>query len=110
MSPRCVLVVDDDADCREAIADVLYDAGYTVLMAREGRSALELLHASEQPPDLMLLDLMMPDVDGFTVLSELSKSARLGQIPTVLVSASGRPSTHWPNVRGFLHKPVHREE
>src|SRR3954468_20764708 len=107
---RSVLVVDDDADCREAIADVLYDAGYTVLMAREGRAALELLQANEQPPDLMLLDLMMPVLDGHALLAELSKSERLAQIPTVLCTAGDRPSTPWPNVRGFLKKPVHLEE
>jgi CheY-like chemotaxis protein len=110
MSQRSVLVVDDDADCREAIADALYDEGYTVMMAREGRAALELLQAHEQPPDLMLLDIMMPELDGYELLSELSKSARLALIPTVLFSASDRPRMSWPNVRGFLHKPVRLEK
>lgn len=109
-SQRSVLVVDDDADCRDAIADVLYDAGYTVMMAREGRSALELLQASQQPPDLMLLDIMMPVLDGPGLLSELSKSERLAQIPTVVCTASDRLSTPWGNVRGFLRKPAPVEE
>jgi CheY-like chemotaxis protein len=106
MSQRAVLVVDDDADCREALADVLYDAGYTVLMAREGRAALELLQAIEQIPDLMLLDIMMPELDGYEVLAELTKNARLAQVPTVLLSASHRQGAAMPNVRGFLQKPV----
>ena len=110
MSQRSVLVVDDDNDCREAIADVLYDAGYTVLMAREGRAALELLQANEHTPDLMLLDIMMPGLDGYELLSELSKNARLADIPTVLFSASDRRRAPMPNVRGFLQKPVHLEE
>lgn len=109
-SQRSVLVVDDDADCREAFADVLYDAGYAVMMAREGRSALELLQASKQPPDLMLLDIMMPVLDGHGLLSELSKSERLAQIPTVVCTASDRPSAPWRNVRGFLRKPAHVDE
>ena len=58
----------------------------------------------------MLLDLMMPGLDGCALLSELSKSSRLAQIPTVLFSAGDCPSTPWPNVRAFLQKPVHVEE
>jgi len=68
-----------------------------------------LLWANEQPPDLIVLDVMMPELDGYGLLSELSKSARLAQIPTVLFSASDRPSTSWCNVRAFLHKPVRVE-
>ena len=109
MSQRCVLVVEDDTDCREAFADVLYEAGYVVLMAREGLTALELLQASAKPPDLMLLDIMMPELDGYALLSELGKSAR-GQIPTLVCSASEGPKKSWPNVRGFLRKPVQVEE
>jgi CheY-like chemotaxis protein len=115
MSQRSVLVVDDDADCREVMADILYDDGYTVMTAHGGRAALEMLQAVEQPPDLMLLDIMMPDFDGYALLSELSKSAQLAQIPTILISASVRmfasagPSMSWPNVCGRLHKPVHLE-
>ena len=66
-----ILVVDDDVDIRETLGEVLRIEGYSVLLAANGTDALEL--AKKERPDLILLDLMMPDMDGVAVLKELRK-------------------------------------
>ena len=110
MTARCVLIVEDDIDSREALADALIDAGYTVEVAPEGRSALRRLLEAERMPDLVLLDLMMPELDGYGLLSEMNNDVRLAQIPTVLLSASPGARAPTPNVRAFLLKPVHLDK
>lgn len=81
-----VLVVDDDADVRESIEDVLRDTGYETYAAENGREALKILDTI-QPPCLLLLDLMMPDLNGWEVLNELRAQKRLNEYPVVVMSA-----------------------
>ncbi len=88
-----VLVVDDDEAIREAVADVLRDEGYRVTSARNGEQALSELRGAE-PPDLMLLDLMMPVLSGWEVLEEMAGDERLARIPVVVVSAMAGPHSH----------------
>ena len=64
-----VLLVDDDPDIRGLLAFTLEDEGHVVRVASDGEAALELL--ADQPPDCMVLDLMMPNIDGFGVLAEM---------------------------------------
>ena len=64
-----VLIVDDDPDVRSLLAFTMADAGFEVREARDGAHALEALRA--RPPDCMLLDLMMPGLDGFAVLEAM---------------------------------------
>ncbi len=104
MEPGSVLVVEDDADIRDALTDVLRMEQWTVEPAANGKLALERLR-SGPPPDLMLLDLMMPVMDGFELLERLR-----GQDgpSTVVLSASrevDRVREH-PLVRATLGKPV----
>jgi len=80
-----VLVVDDDADLREALADVLQESGYDVLTAEHGKAALAVLEGTL--PDVILLDLMMPVMDGPTFAVERKKNPRAAGIPVVLFSA-----------------------
>ena len=95
-----VLVVDDDEAIREVVAEVLRDEGYRVTCAENGAQALlELRHGT--PPDLMLLDLMMPVLSGWEVLEELDGDERLAQLPVVVVSAMAGPPT-----REHLLKPI----
>ena len=85
-----VLVVEDDRDIREGLEEVLVDEGHQVQTAEHGRAALELLNRLPELPDLILLDLMMPVMDGYQLVDALlaSGNPRLSQIPVVLVTAA----------------------
>jgi DNA-binding response OmpR family regulator len=80
-----VLVVEDDSAIRRGLTDALRFAGYEVLDSDNGRSGLEL--ALESSVDLVLLDVMMPKMDGFTVLAELRRSRPA--LPVIMVTARG---------------------
>jgi CheY-like chemotaxis protein len=82
-----ILVVDDDADLRGAVAEVLQDEAYDVLTAEHGKAALAVLERPQRPPDVILLDLMMPVMDGATFASEMKKDPRAAAIPVILFSA-----------------------
>jgi CheY-like chemotaxis protein len=80
-----VLVVDDDADAVELIASRLLNAGNTVLRAYTGRDALDL--ALQHLPDLIVLDLLMPEMDGFQVVAALEAQTQTAFIPILIVTA-----------------------
>ena len=82
-----VLVVEDNPDIRTAIALLLEAMGCKVSKAENGRQALERLWDAERLPDLILLDLLMPVMDGWRFLQEKSKTNELRSIPTVVLSA-----------------------
>jgi CheY-like chemotaxis protein len=104
MSPRPVLVVDDDPDIRETLRFVLEDAGYPVYSAENGREALEILDRTRPEPGLVLLDLMMPVMSGDEMLRVLRAGHPLAHIPVTIVTASGAPMP--PLASGLLEKPV----
>jgi CheY-like chemotaxis protein len=81
-----ILVVDDDADVRGALAAILEMQGYDVVVANNGREALDLLRA-DPGVCLILLDLFMPEMDGWTFRSEQMKDQRLLDIPVIVMSA-----------------------
>jgi CheY-like chemotaxis protein len=105
---RLLLVVDDDADLREALQDVLRDAGYEVLTAANGRQALEVLARAPVTPLLVLLDMMMPVLDGAGFLRELYARPGGRDIPVVVFSASAgaREEAEQLSARAYLRKPV----
>ncbi len=82
-----ILVVDDDPDIREAISAVLEAQSYRVISACDGLEGLDKLKAEK--PDLMILDLLMPRMDGFAVLKELQdpRRARYGHMPVLILSS-----------------------
>jgi CheY-like chemotaxis protein len=82
-----IVVVDDDADIREAIREVLHEEGYRTVGASNGEEALHLLRSSAECPQLILLDLMMPVMDGWEFLLGIDKDAELCSIPVALMSA-----------------------
>jgi DNA-binding response OmpR family regulator len=82
-----VLVVDDDKVLNKLICHFVRLAGHTVRSALDGGSAL--LAAQEQPPMLVLLDLMLPDTSGFEVCLELKRNERTRSVPVVMVTAMG---------------------
>lgn len=107
-----ILVVDDDPRNRRLLEEYLMVAGYDVRLAPDGRTALAL--ASERPPDLVLLDVMMPDLSGLEVCRQLKNDPRTRLCQVVLVTAlDGSPH----RVQGldtgaddYIAKPVRREE
>jgi signal transduction histidine kinase/DNA-binding response OmpR family regulator len=80
-----ILVIDDDKEIRTVIAEVLTMSGYDVIEAASGQQGLE--HANRMVPDLILLDVMMPGIDGWTVLSKLQDNPKLSDIPVIVLSA-----------------------
>jgi CheY-like chemotaxis protein len=107
-----VLVVDDDPDIRDTIAEVLGDEGYPVALACNGREALALLGTARAKPSLILLDLMMPELDGWGFMAEVQKVPRLAAIPVIVFSAhSVNPDAVGAlGVRGFLRKPLRLQQ
>lgn len=82
---KSILIVDDEADSRNIIRRVIKKSGWSVLEAKNGLEALEVL--ARQTPSLILLDLMMPEMDGFAVIRELQKHEKWAQIPVVIFTA-----------------------
>jgi CheY-like chemotaxis protein len=101
--PLLVLVAEDDADVREAIAGVLQAEGFRVSLAVDGQHALEELEHGE-PPCAVLLDWVMPRVDGEAFLRARAASSALSSVPVFVISAT-RQHAPDPRVQGFLRKP-----
>jgi two-component system, chemotaxis family, chemotaxis protein CheY len=104
MSQPLVLVVDDDPDILDAICDILEVEQYRVARARNGLEALQEVEAER--PALILLDLMMPVMDGVTFAHALRQRPALRDVPIVVISAEGNPQRAAPvGARGYLAKP-----
>ncbi|HWN70917.1 MAG TPA: response regulator [Haliangium sp.] len=103
-----VLVVEDDRDVREAILEVLEDNAYRAVAASNGQEGLETLRAAAGKPCLILLDLMMPVMDGWGFRAAQKGDTELGSIPVVVLTAhASAPQTAQDmEAAGFLKKPV----
>ena len=103
---RTILLVEDDPDIREGIADVLRDVGRTVVEAQDGADALAKLDEVERPC-LILLDLMMPHMDGWEFLRRLNEHPHAEQFPVLVLSAHSSVSAAnvYPGVLGTIQKP-----
>jgi len=82
-----ILIVDDEADLRRLVDFNLRSAGFNPLLAASGREALQLIE--ESPPDLVLLDLMLPDIQGKDICRQLKQDNRTRHIPVIMVTALG---------------------
>jgi DNA-binding response OmpR family regulator len=101
--PARILIVEDDPELREVFQIALSFEGYDVREARSGFEALRLLDA--EPPDLVLLDLGLPGIDGYAVRQELSANAFTQHIPVIIVTASAQDLTQLdPAI--VMRKPV----
>jgi len=89
MSHDYILVVDDDDAIRDSVVEALEDAAYPVKAAHDGREALSILRQSEDRPCLVLLDLMMPVMDGWAFAREQAQDPRLANVPICVVTAVG---------------------
>jgi two-component system sensor histidine kinase/response regulator len=87
-----ILVVEDDSNLRSGICDILELQDYAVLAAENGAIALALLQAQEKLPDLILSDIMMPEVNGYEFFDEVRKDIRFAAIPFIFLTARGEKS------------------
>lgn len=85
-----VLLIDDDADMRDALAEILREEGFSVAAAAHGLEALEYLDKAESKPALIVLDLMMPRMDGFELRKRLLASPEHAVIPVAIMTANSR--------------------
>jgi DNA-binding response OmpR family regulator len=109
--PR-VLVVDDDKHAIEILTRLLEKEGFVVVRAQSGREALDAV--AREPVDVILLDVMMPEMDGFQVCNELRLSEKTRDIPVILLTAKDDMETRVVGMRlgvsEFLTKPINKRE
>ena len=108
-----VLVVDDDAEIQLVVAMVLKKAGFVPLRAMSGAEGLETMR--RETPDLLLLDVLMPDMDGWAVVQAKNRDPEMAKIPTIILTASGQVidrtmAEHVAKARAFLTKPFEPAE
>ncbi|PKL59880.1 MAG: response regulator [Methanomicrobiales archaeon HGW-Methanomicrobiales-4] len=105
-----ILIVDDSLFQRRIISAPLKNEGYEVIEAFNGKSGLEKISA--QKPDLILLDILMPEIDGFEVLKDLQINQN--KIPVIMLTSDVQDSTREQclalGARAFLNKPVKSED
>jgi CheY-like chemotaxis protein len=111
MSPETgayVLVIDDDIEVATVTEIMLNRAGFRTHISNTAQAALAQIHRDR--PDVILMDLMMPDVDGFTLLRQLRDDAATREVPVIVLSArgdyDGRLQSEAAGANGFLIKPV----
>jgi two-component system response regulator MprA len=108
MTAPVVLVVEDNLEIRETIAVILRSMGLGVMAAADGAQALAQLRASASPPSLILLDLMMPVMDGYAFREAQRSDPDLEKIPVVVVTADGEAAKKAASLQtaGHLKKPI----
>lgn len=107
---RSVLVVDDDLEIREALRDVLEDAGHSVALAANGTLALEYLETHENPR-VILLDMMMPGLDGWGFRAKQLSEPAIAKVPVVVMSASAYVAKSGGfEADGYIQKPFKLEQ
>lgn len=89
MAKKKILLIEDEKIIVELLEKKLIQEGYQVVVARDGDKGLEKIR--EEKPDLILLDIVMPQRDGFQVMEELRDDKELNSIPIVIISNSGQP-------------------
>lgn len=108
-----ILIVDDQEHVRRTVRHALEDAGHAVIEANHGQDALHFLATHASPHiDLILLDLVMPIMDGWQFLRLMNSYVRLGKIPVLIVSAypPRLSETQHSGIVGVLHSPYAMEE
>jgi len=102
-SLKTVLVVDDEPVLRAIVREILHEEGYAVIEAADGRVMLEIME--REHPDLVLMDVMMPGVDGREAYRQLRSHPKHRDIPVVMMSAAVEAHRLDPSIAGFMAKP-----
>jgi DNA-binding response OmpR family regulator len=109
---RHILIVDDVLKNLQLTAQILKDADYTFSLAQDGQNALTLLE--QDIPDLILLDIMMPGMDGFEVCRKIKQDERLNEIPIIFLTARNQTEDLIEGFKAggldYITKPFHRDE
>jgi CheY-like chemotaxis protein len=106
-----ILVADDDSDIRDVVRYALSRAGYEILEAADGPATLETLRRGTV--DLLVLDVMLPGMDGYTLQLELSQNPRTRELPVIVLTAVDSTRSlfaKFPQVRHFVTKPFDPSE
>ena len=103
-----ILIVDDSPDLQQLLVRLFKSEGYETTQAFDGRQALELLQNSAVIPSVLLLDIMMPRMDGIELKSEMNKDAKFSDIPVVWMSADSGSLTKARALGGvdYIQKPI----
>lgn len=109
---KSVIVIEDDFEIRNTLCDVLEAEGYDVHGAENGQVGLDVLKGLKELPGLIIVDLMMPVVDGYEFRNQQLKDQRISLIPTVLFSADGQLSAkaQAAGITEFIKKPIDLED
>ena len=106
-----ILVIDDDQSIVTMLQFLLSKEGHTTCIARDGKTGLEMAH--QERPDLIVLDVMMPEMDGFTVSGSLFKDPVMRRTPILILTAKGHSREIFelvPNVSLYMDKPFEPED
>jgi CheY-like chemotaxis protein len=107
-----ILIVEDDRDILLTIQELLEGTGYETLVANNGVVALDVLKKTERLPDLIVLDYMMPEMDGGAFRAEQEKDPRLATIPILLMTAYAHPDVTQMRIgaKAYVKKPLDLEK
>jgi CheY-like chemotaxis protein len=108
MNQKHVLIVEDDGDIRENLRDLFESENYIVSEAENGLSALQLLKEGKLVPNIILLDLMMPVMDGRTFIGEIYNLPNFNNVPIIVISAAVEKIDG--KIAAFMKKPLDIEE
>jgi len=110
--PDTILVVDDDAVTQRVLQHYLSRAGFQVITAQNGRDAIKL--AKREPPKLIILDVVMPDMDGWTVLKTIQESEVINTTPVIMLSGNvelvTKAEAFDSGAEALLVKPINPEQ
>lgn len=114
-SPKRILIVDDEEDIRTYLSTLLGDQGFQTIQARDGEEAMQKLQT--ESPDLITLDISMPEKSGVKFFREIKTDDRWKQIPVIIVTGVSEDFRHFissrhqiPAPEGFVSKPISPDE
>jgi CheY-like chemotaxis protein len=106
------MVIEDDHEIRSALVDILTAEGYRVLAASNGKEGLDLLRNGSPQPRTIILDLMMPVMDGWLFRNHQAQDAELAKIPVIVITADGnaKAKAKAMNATAGIRKPIDLDE